>query len=841
MAEEINLRIAVDETEATASFENIANNLQQIEQNASSTGNSINNAFNSQKVTRYSNATDRAAVSNVRLDGATKRVTRSQSRSVRATNAASGALLRYVGVNNKAVSGTRAFSGALAATPLGAALAGVTALYTAYEVFTSFVGDSTEEVKLNGKELAKLKEEIEDLNTSLREGAEAGILLDIEKRLIAGELTEEAARAESMRAMGFKIGRLRAEQEAAILRERKVNNELITVGINLSAQSVKLQKKQKKLKVEINALARQQAQLEIDILKIRKDGEEKAKKASQKREEKEKKASQKRRKRLQKEREATQKLAQQIADFEKKILEAEIAARLEIITDSQAKEVEIREDATRKQKEAVAELFNSQREAIQALELDKAEESKRLVALKEREAKLIEQIERDSKQDIANINKKFEDKVKQKLNDSIAKTQEKLLQSKLTRIDIDRELFEQKLINERNQFLAVERSQTEIEEFEKKQQAKRLENEKQFQIEILQAQLDAGENQTEQARELLQQRINTLQAEIDATVANATEGDSKKGGLLSRLLGVDEASLQNIQQQVQQAGQQALSALQRQQQERLQLAQKAESRANGEIDRLQRRIDTELKLVEGGKSANIELLRKELADQEKLRQQAIEQQRKAAQAQFAIDTAIQATNLVTSSSEIFKNLSPTFPAGLPLAIGSVAALFGAFVASRAQAAKAVQAIGFADGGVIPMGRDDRRNTTDGYRIGGTNMFVGGGEYIMPVEPTKKHRALLDAMRNGDLDMIETNNALASQATDNNTKAIQKAKEERQRLYKEAVKEAITEQTSSLGNKLDTLIKKANATPLANGGIMEYYYNQHGDIIEKRHIPAKNIQ
>ncbi|MCP3670903.1 MAG: hypothetical protein GY814_10815, partial [Gammaproteobacteria bacterium] len=223
-----------------------------------------------------------------------------------------------------------------------------------------------------------------------------------------------------------------------------------------------------------------------------------------------------------------------------------------------------------------------------------------------------------------------------------------------------------------------------------------------------------------------------------------------------------------------------------------------------QLDKLNANLDREIRLLENGDAANIERQKQAIAEQELIRKQALEDQKKAQKAQFAIDTASQTVNLVTASANIFKNLSAGFPYTLPLAIGAVAAMFGAFAASRSQAAKAV---GFADGGVIPLGRDDRQNTTSGYRVGDTNMFVGGGEYITPVEQTRNSLGLLNAIRKGELSDVDLT-ALHSAKNSGLSASIKQSKQQRNEIqkeaYKEAVKEAIQDQTSELGQYLRTL-------------------------------------
>jgi len=104
------------------------------------------------------------------------------------------------------------------------------------------------------------------------------------------------------------------------------------------------------------------------------------------------------------------------------------------------------------------------------------------------------------------------------------------------------------------------------------------------------------------------------------------------------------------------------------------------------------------------------------------RAQAAQEKEKAAEAQFAIDTALQASNLITAIAALYASLSGLpFGIGVALATALSAVMLGAFVASKSQAASAA---GFAEGGY----------TGDGgkYSPAGT---VHRGEYILDKDTT----------------------------------------------------------------------------------------------------------
>lgn len=99
---------------------------------------------------------------------------------------------------------------------------------------------------------------------------------------------------------------------------------------------------------------------------------------------------------------------------------------------------------------------------------------------------------------------------------------------------------------------------------------------------------------------------------------------------------------------------------------------------DGRIAEAQRAVDTELKLYEQGFASNVETKRKELAELEKLRENALKAEEKAIAQRRAMDAVLQATNLITAVSQIIRSQSLAGPVGIALAAGGIAAMFALF-------------------------------------------------------------------------------------------------------------------------------------------------------------------
>lgn len=838
MADEtINIAFNIDESDATASLNNIANDLDKIEKEANSTQSSLNSTFNTTRIKQYERETNKAAASTSRLDASVKRTTRSQSRRVRATNAATSALARYAGVNSRAIGGARGFSTALAATPWGLAIAGATALVTGLEFLGVEIFNTTNELDELSEATKKLNQETQKLNEENEKLAERNI---IERLKLQGATIEEVTEATNK---GLLATREANRQQILDLEDQRSNLlteiqeiEAVTIetsrgitGVLAEAQAERLKNLRAQL-AQAEALQENFNQKNIAINNQINASENDLEANRRKRFEDRKK---RRDKEAEQRRKQEEKLAAELLKIQEKIFKEELKVRLESITDAQEKEIEARTQAADEQEKNVRGLFERQKEILneQATEEERSTEefNNKLAMLDQQLADLLLKIEQDKNSDIIDIRAKFFNERQDKAEEQAQKESDAAFTAAQQRIEIEREEFKQRQEIEKQKFFESERTEKAITDFQKIQQEERLKNEKELQIKLLEEILKGGRAKTKLEADLIKEQIKTLRNEIDSigVEGDGTTPDDGGASIFSLLgLNLDPETEKAALDAIKKGGKAIIDELSKQAAERERIANEQIQASENELDRLNSQLDRELRLVENGFAANVALTQKNIEEQEKIRQQAIQDQRKAQQTQFAIDTATQTVNLVTASTEIFKNLSAGFPYTLPIAIASVAALFGAFIAARTQAAKAV---GLADGGLIPIGRDDRTQTEQGYQIGNTGVYVGGGEYVMPYDQTQKYLPLLEAMRTGrtiDLGAVHSDKTRGFEAV---VVANHKSdKEARQQLYKEAVKEAIQDQTGELGGLLRQMVNRPDRLVMDDGTILETYYDNNGN-------------
>ena len=167
-----------------------------------------------------------------------------------------------------------------------------------------------------------------------------------------------------------------------------------------------------------------------------------------------------------------------------------------------------------------------------------------------------------------------------------------------------------------------------------------------------------------------------------------------------------------------------------------------------ETQALEEKLDKEQSLQDQGLANNTDRLKKEIAAKEEQRQKDLAQQKaifekkkKLAYAQFAIDTAIQASNLVTAISEVFVTY-----AAVPYVAAALAALMVAsFAVTKISAFNAI------------------KNDTGGFKEGGYTGDIGtsevagdvhGQEFVHTAQKTKKYRTLFEGIHNDDNRMVE---------------------------------------------------------------------------------------
>lgn len=347
------------------------------------------------------------------------------------------------------------------------------------------------------------------------------------------------------------------------------------------------------------------------------------------------------------------------------------------------------------------------------------------------------------------------DKLIKAINDKETAEHDKILNDKKVN-DIDAE--------EERQVLLVETAARFVgkgAEIEEAKQKAILEVQIKYAKQKLQQLKDNGE--LENSTQVLQAKkaVQDLEAQADALAQKHPKGIFDLQSIIFGDQGEEgNKAISDALQKSYQSIQQITDAIVSQYQRQIDAKQKVIDQYNSDIDTLEQQLDKEKQLQEEGYANNVDMLQAEIDQKKKLRDDEIKQQQElqekqkaVAKAQFALDTAVQASNLITAATQIFKSFAAIpFGLGIPLAIATVALMTGAFVAARVKTYQAIQdgqnSQSFGEGGWIDG---------DSHAAGGVKYYsadgkavreLEGGEHVTNKIAARKHAALLDAI-NGD--------------------------------------------------------------------------------------------
>lgn len=124
---------------------------------------------------------------------------------------------------------------------------------------------------------------------------------------------------------------------------------------------------------------------------------------------------------------------------------------------------------------------------------------------------------------------------------------------------------------------------------------------------------------------------------------------------------------------------------------RVQMAEIAVESAQKEQEAAKTALDYELEARANGYANNVELAQKEYEQKRKLAKKAAKDAQELARVQRAIDTAQQIQSLITATANIWSAEGIKGIAGVPLALGAIAAMWGSFAAAKIKAEQLAKA------------------------------------------------------------------------------------------------------------------------------------------------------
>lgn len=186
---------------------------------------------------------------------------------------------------------------------------------------------------------------------------------------------------------------------------------------------------------------------------------------------------------------------------------------------------------------------------------------------------------------------------------------------------------------------------------------------------------------------------------------------------------------------------------------------------DSEIDEMESRLEKEKELREEGLANEADSLEEAINIKKGKREEEVKQaeellkrKKQVQKAQMAVDTAVQLVNMVTASTEIFKSFSKLpFGIGIPLAIGVIGSMFGAFTVAKVKAYKAIEdqkATKYRKGGRIG-GKGHNEGGTKFISETGERIELEEDEFVLRREVYKKYPRFVKAFNEGDFSKMAT--------------------------------------------------------------------------------------
>lgn len=215
--------------------------------------------------------------------------------------------------------------------------------------------------------------------------------------------------------------------------------------------------------------------------------------------------------------------------------------------------------------------------------------------------------------------------------------------------------------------------------------------------------------------------------------------------------------LSKITKAVQQAASYVMEQFQTIAQARVDLANTMVEQSQRELDATKSTLDQEIEARNNGYANNVALAQQEYLEKQRINEQALAEQQAAVEAQERLNTVQQVVSLITASANIFSSLSSIpFGVGIPIAIGLIATMFGAFAAAKVQASQ-LAAQTYGEGGTELLSGGSHQSGRDiplGTMPDGRERRAEGGEYLAVINKRSSRRygsvipAVIDALNAG---------------------------------------------------------------------------------------------
>ena len=409
-------------------------------------------------------------------------------------------------------------------------------------------------------------------------------------------------------------------------------------------------------------------------------------------------------------------------------------------------------------------------ETVRSIEVLKIERDERLAALREQGATLQQIVltYEDYQKKIDEVNRSANDK-QVKANDEILKL---TLEQTKARFDAD-------LLVRRQAFLSVQRSDVEVQEYEKREAEAKKRFDLGLSAERLKIEIETQKALSDATTEAGKKRIEILEEQYRGALAAMNTQEQTEGQSFFDRIANDLGINDRQQNAIIEGLNVAKKYISDYYEFRLKLAEQLVQQTEKEVESRERALDREIELAQLGYANNVDLRQRELADAKAAQDKALQQQKEAQRTKILLESAEQVSGLVTSSANFYKALSPLGIAGVAIATALTAAMFGAFVTAKSKALELTKfregGQGFVDGDGIARGRNHENGGVkleiegdEAFHLGRTN---GKTRFaVVNRKMTAKHFDLLSAINKDDRNAMREH--LAELVPQTNVPAVQ---------------------------------------------------------------------
>ena len=227
---------------------------------------------------------------------------------------------------------------------------------------------------------------------------------------------------------------------------------------------------------------------------------------------------------------------------------------------------------------------------------------------------------------------------------------------------------------------------------------------------------------------------------------------------LAEILGLSQEGLEGLKD----AANQVIDSLGEIADARIKEADAAVDAAERRVSAAQEALIREQDLAEQGLANNTDLAKQQLDVAKKLQEEAEKERAKAVRSQILLDSVGQISSLITASANIFKALSVIPFAGIPLAIGTIAVMFGAFAKAKSDALKAAAIPKFRKGGKLEGPAHEFGGIAISDNEGNVYGEAEGGEWIVNRQGSREHDRFLNRLNKGEFAGVDLNQYIPTQ-------------------------------------------------------------------------------